>query len=209
MECRIFGRHRKWGLADIECHRYDRIKHHLHDLTTPEGSLVNTLYLWPVLKIHFGHLDWFSIGKKSHKLEMSGRNLISPNLVQTHSVPRFMIALTKVLRVRRNGLVWSGNPCNSQLGCIILPVLEETIYISNPTTSFTDCWTHLDLFVRETTSKLMDHPYTLSTQSKTNLNLLDGKVGLDILIFYKAEEPPWNIWRWVCGIGSRGQHSCC
>ena len=30
MECRIFGRHRKWGLADIECHRYDRIKHHLH-----------------------------------------------------------------------------------------------------------------------------------------------------------------------------------
>jgi len=93
-------------------------------------------------------------------------------------------------------MAWCGQATHAirNWDALFFQCLKER-YISNPTTSFTDCWTHLDLFVRETTSKLMDHPYTLSTQSKTHLNLLDGKVGLDTLIFYKAEEPPWNIWR--------------
>lgn len=63
----FFGNHHNWGMSGIECHRFDRLQHGLHDLTTPEGSLVKlVVYRGPAginMKIcHKLDIWWMELG---------------------------------------------------------------------------------------------------------------------------------------------------
>ena len=69
--------------AGFDCRGMDISKNPLHDLTTPEGLLECIL--------NFG---------------------INHDPMCTEMLLRFLLALTKVLRIRPSGLFWSGNPCN-------------------------------------------------------------------------------------------------